>query len=175
MILLAPVPGGVLTRRDDPSTPADERLHDQNSRDVGVNGNPLGWPVLSLFAGTVITAGTWFGYGLTVRVEGRPLLSKRDILRAQAPWPMEQWMRNQGRNWDQLEDDALILVPMRVLYGHHENLWVRANQTIERFQPIGGMGHSGRSDGNHSHVKARILGLPEPICFVDPLPLFVFA
>ncbi len=168
-IMLAPIPRGVLTRRDDPNTPADERLHDGSSRDVGVAGNVQGWPILSLFAGKVITAGTYKGYGLTVRVEGFVLLTKTRILTARAPWP--QAIRD---HWKRSPDDRVLSLPMRVLYGHHHELWVREGDDVRVFQPLGGMGNTGLSQGNHLHCKARLLELQPPDCFVDPLPLFIY-
>jgi murein DD-endopeptidase MepM/ murein hydrolase activator NlpD len=169
--MLAPVPGGVLTRQDNPDTPEDERLHDGNARDCGVRGNVLGWPVTSLFEGKVVTA-DWYpkgakrgaGYGLAVRIEGRIRISKSRVLRARVAWPLVL---------DGVEDGEL---DVRVLYGHHHELWVQEGETVKALQPLGGMGNTGLSHGVHVHVNARLLQVPDlPACFVDPLPLFVYA
>jgi murein DD-endopeptidase MepM/ murein hydrolase activator NlpD len=170
MIMLAPIPNGVLTRRDDPNTPEDERLHDGNSRDAGVVGNILNWPILSLFAGKVLTAGLYKGYGNTVRVEGYAKVSLNAVLRAKAPWPTQIQALWLGR-----DPTTEIYLPVRMLYGHLNQAWCSVGENVVRFQPLGGMGNTGQSRGVHLHAKLRLLELPEPECFVDPLPLFVYA
>lgn len=64
--MILPVPGGVVTRRDDPQTPADERLHAGNAIDVGAR---LGDPVLALHGGRVVGVSCEAGYGQLVRLQ----------------------------------------------------------------------------------------------------------
>lgn len=179
MRMIAPVTNGVLTRRDDPATAIDERLHDQRSRDAGINGNAVNTPILSLFAGTVLTAADRNdGYGKAVRVEGTVTLSKARILTAHEPWPMTrlpQHSLSDHLSWVGLPDDWLLTLHVRALYAHANALYVKQGQIVSQFEPLMGMGNTGRSSGNHLHLKFRLLDLPEPICFVDPLPLFVWS
>jgi murein DD-endopeptidase MepM/ murein hydrolase activator NlpD len=169
-VMVTPLPHGVLTRHDDPATITDERLHDQNSRDVGVAGNVVNWPVLSLFSGTVVTADLFGGYGKVVRVEGEATVMISQIRTARVPWPLGLLFPDAP--WQAWPDNGLIKLNFRVLYGHLNEVWVKVGDRVQLFQPLGGMGNTGKSQGAHLHVKARLLDLKEPQCFVDPLPLF---
>lgn len=174
-IMLAPIARGVFTRRDKPETPdVDESIHDQLSQDAGHVGNPEGYPVLSMFDGEVVTAGTYKGYGLAVRVEG-VITVRREIADkiARVPWPWQQLRHNAGGTSPEAPEAPYVL-PVRVLYGHHSELWVRQGQDVLTFQPLGGMGNTGLSRGVHLHVKMRLLDLPEPLCFVCPRPIFIY-
>ena len=171
-VMQLPLPFGALTRKDDPLTPEDERLHDQHSRDVGVVGNHQDWPVLSLFDGRVLTAGLYQGYGFAVRVEGVCYVSKKAVLKARAPWPVNDPRLNLHGHWDTAPPEFTFAINVRCLYGHANSLLVEQGEEVKLFQPLMGMGNTGQSQGNHLHCKLRLLDLPEPLCFVDPLPLF---
>lgn len=167
-VMLSPVPFGVLTRRDDPATPEDERLHDQNSRDVGIAGNVRGWPILSLTSGIVVTAGPYQGYGNAVRIEGDITLTEDRVKLAREPWPKNWFVSQAPVSAGFWTGTARV----RVLYGHADRVMVKKGQFVLDYEPIMAMGDSGVSNGIHVHVKMRLLHLPEPMCFVDPLPLF---
>jgi len=70
--MVHPVPGGVVTRVDDPQTAADERLHDNLSIDVAPPGSQtFGWPITAPEAGEIVFADWISGYGLTIKVQNK--------------------------------------------------------------------------------------------------------
>ena len=54
-------------------------------------------------------------------------------------------------------------------YAHMESIAVREGQLVNRGDPVGGVGSTGNSTGNHLHFEVRLDGNPvDPLDYVDP-------